>query len=359
MADVFRKEVLPGLFIVAATALLIVLVFTIKPPGGMENTYTLRVRFDTIAGLRENAPVWFAGLEKYKDMDVGRVKEIGIVTAQTPENGKEQFLIEVTLEINDVITLTEGTQFRIATKGLAGYPHVEILPGPSDADKLAYDKVHPGNKPPDDLFTTVQELSQIVKAMELDKLGPKIHRAVENIGDLAEELENTTKDVREIVQDVKKEKSVQQILSNFKTASDKSVTLIDTATTTMNDAKVFFTKINGTVDSVNTIIDENRADMRTMIANLSQVSQKLNKNLFKTLDKIDTLVAGINSFLVENKEEIRSIITNLRMTTQNAKLFTQDIKMNPWKLLFRSKEKKTKDRLTPELDRGLITGEEN
>ncbi len=339
MADVFRKEVVPGIFIVLAITLLGVLVFNIKPPGGLENPYTVKVRFDSIAGLRENAPVWFAGVEKYKGKDVGRVKEMHIVTAANPKTGEEQFLIEVSLEINEVIRLTEGTQFRIASKGLAGYPHVEILPGPSTERLLALEQVHPGNKPPDDLFTTVQELSQIVKDMELDKLGPKVHRAVENIGDLTEELTYTAKDVKEIVAAVKEDKSIEETLNNLKVASAKLSGTLD--------------NVDGTLGRLDGILDDNRENIHSMIVSLDEFSHKLNTDLFDTLKKFDTLLTGISTFLSENKEEINAIITNLRMTTQNAKLFTQDIKMNPWKLLFRSKEKKQQDRLIPQADKGL------
>ena len=339
MADVFRKEVVPGIFIVLAIALLGVLVFNIKPPGGLENPYTVKVRFDTIAGLRENAPVWFAGVEKYKGKDVGRVKEIHIVTAPNRVTGEEQFSVEVSLEINEVIRLTEGTQFRIASKGLAGYPHVEILPGPSTGRLLALEQVHGGNRPPDDLFTTVQELSQIVKAMELDKLGPKVHRAVENIGDLTEELTYTATDVKEIVAAVKEDKSIEETLKNLKVASAKLTETLD--------------RVDGTLGRVDGILDDNRENIHSMIVSLDEFSGKLNTDLFDTLKKFDNLLTGISTFLTENKEEINAIISNLRMTTQNAKLFTQDIKMNPWKLLFRSKEKKQKDQLSPQADKGL------
>ncbi|MDX9702005.1 MAG: MlaD family protein [Candidatus Auribacterota bacterium] len=355
MADVFRKEIVPGLFIVVAICLLIVLVFTIKPPGGVLKPYTIKVRFDTIAGLRENAPVWFAGVEKYKGLDVGRVKNIHIVTAQNPVTGEEQFLIEVNLEINELIRITEGTQFRIASKGLAGYPHVEIIPGPSTGRLLSLEQVHHGNRPPDDMFTTMQELSQIVKAMELDKLGPKIHRAVENIGNLTEEITYAATDIKEIVASIKEDKSVVDTMNNLKTATAKSITMIDSANETLGDAKVFFTKINGTVERVDSILDENRDKINSMITSLDEVAQKLNTDLFETLDKFDTLLTGISVFLADNKEEISAIITNLRMTTQNAKLFTQDIKMNPWKLLFRGKEKDQRDQLRPQPDKGLIT----
>lgn len=346
MSNFFRREVLPGLFIVIAVILLVILIFTIKPPGMMNKTYDLRVRFDTIAGLRENAPVWFAGVEKYQGRDVGKVKQIKIISVPDNESEGNKVQIEVLLAVNRQIPLKVGLQFRIATKGLAGYPHVEIIPGRPDAPDIDRSGIINGNRPPDDMFTTMQELTDIVKAMKLDVLGPKIHRTVEKIGDLSENLNYTVQDVRHIVANLKEEKNVEKIMANLKQVTAK-------ANITVDELNSFITKLDGTRNKVDLILDENREDIKTIFTNVADFSVTLNTKLDNTITNIDILATNINKFLKENKDDIKDILVNLKLTTQNAKLFSQDIKMNPWKLLFKTKEKKLKQMLKPLSDKGV------
>ena len=336
MTNFFRREVLPGLFIVIAGILLVVLIFTVKPPGMMNQTYDLKVRFDTIAGLRENAPVWFAGVEKYQGKEVGKVKQIKIISVPDESTDGNKVQIEVLLAVNRQIPLKEGLQFRIATKGLAGYPHVEIIPGRPDAPDIDRNAIIEGNRPPDDMFTTMQELTDIVKAMELDKLGPKIHRAIEEIGNVAENLDYTTADVRKIVANVREKENIEQIMANLQEVTGK-------AKVTVDKANSFITKIDGTREKVDGILDENREDIKTIFTNAANLSNTLNDKMDTTITNINSLVTGIDVFLKDNKDDIKDILVNLKLTTQNAKLFTQDIKMNPWKLLFKAKEKKPQD----------------
>jgi len=290
--------------------------------------------------------VWFAGVEKYQGKEVGKVKQIKIISVPDGSSEGNKVQIEVLLAVNQQIPLKEGLQFRIATKGLAGYPHVEIIPGRPDAPDIDRTAIIEGNRPPDDMFTTMQELTDIVKAMELDKLGPKVHRAVEKIGNVAENLDYTTKDVRDIVSNVKDQENIEQIMVNLEQVTDK-------AKVTVEQVNSFIVKLDNTRGKVDGILDENRDDIKTIFTNVADFSVVLNSKLDNTITNIDSLVNNINKFLKENKDDIKDILVNLKLTTQNAKLFTQDIKMNPWKLLFKAKEKKPQDMLKPLQDKGV------
>jgi len=331
VADYFRKEALPGVFIIAAGLFLMILLFSIHPRGA-GGGYEIKVVFDNIAGLKESASVWFLGVEKYQGLEIGKVKTIKIINGQA---GSE-YKIEVTLKINKVIPLKEGTRFRIASQGLAGYPHIEILPGPVDGKDIPHDKPLRGNTPPNDMFTTLQELSDIVKAMELEKLTPEIKRTVVKFGDFAEELEVLTSDFAEIVKEIKEKDDIPVIVANVRTVSEKAVLTVD--------------RTNKLVSKIDGVIDENRSEIKSIISNFAEFSAKMGPQFSETVSKIDALITGIDTFLKENKEEISAIFVNLRATTQNTKLFTQDIKLNPWKLLKKSKEKKPV--LKPELYKG-------
>lgn len=69
------------------------------------------------------------------------------------------------------------------------------------------------------------------------------------------------------------------------------------------------------------------------------------EELFQTVDEgvgeLKDLVANVNNAVVDNRGHLDNSVANLESATQNLDDFTEDIKANPWKLFFRSKEKKT------------------
>ena len=58
------------------------------------------------------------------------------------------------------------------------------------------------------------------------------------------------------------------------------------------------------------------------------------------LKETTKLVKTINSSVAGNKERIDEIIKNLELSSKNFEEFSADIKRHPWKLLFKTKERK-------------------
>ena len=75
------------------------------------------------------------------------------------------------------------------------------------------------------------------------------------------------------------------------------------------------------ITNLNKAVDENRASLKSAIANLDKV-----------LGNANEAVAG-------NKDSLARTIKNFEVTSQNFEEFSDDLKRNPWKLLFRAKEK--------------------
>jgi len=61
-------------------------------------------------------------------------------------------------------------------------------------------------------------------------------------------------------------------------------------------------------------------------------------------NEIKKLAASLNFTLENNQDEISRIIANLEATSKNFEEFSQDIKWHPWKLIFKTKEKKPTDK---------------
>ena len=58
--------------------------------------------------------------------------------------------------------------------------------------------------------------------------------------------------------------------------------------------------------------------------------------------QVNKLIVNLNGTVDDNKESVSQIVKNLETTSKNFEEFSDDIKRNPWKLLFKTKEKPKK-----------------
>jgi len=111
-------------------------------------------------------------------------------------------------------------------------------------------------------------------------------------------------------------------------------------------------------------LDKLLIDGQEIALDVKQISQNINERLAKNRDAIDRIIANldvssahvtsITASLDErmriNHQRIDETLANLHSASTNLDQFTYDLKMNPWKLLYRSREKKQRsiDSLTQE-----------
>ncbi len=81
--------------------------------------------------------------------------------------------------------------------------------------------------------------------------------------------------------------------------------------------------------------------------NLKSISQNLDERLKVNSQSIDNIIKdlasishNVNERLTVNRQAIDEIVANLHSATMNLEEFSGDLKMNPWKLMYRSGEKK-------------------
>lgn len=95
-------------------------------------------------------------------------------------------------------------------------------------------------------------------------------------------------------------------------------------------------------------------DGQEIAAEIKSISKNINERLEKNKDYIDHIVMNLDSTMVHmnsltarlddslttNATNIDEIFLNVKSATKNMDLFTYDLKQNPWKLLYRTKEKR-------------------
>lgn len=82
---------------------------------------------------------------------------------------------------------------------------------------------------------------------------------------------------------------------------------------------------------------------------MDEMMEKANEiadNLNAGISDLRILTKNVDSTLVENRAQIDEIIKNMTVTSKNFEEFSDDIKRHPWKLLFKTKEKKPRDKGT-------------
>jgi len=87
-------------------------------------------------------------------------------------------------------------------------------------------------------------------------------------------------------------------------------------------------------------VNELTLEIKALTVNLNETVTENRESLEKTLANISTITDEIKLALKNNDTSLDNIIKNLDSSTENLDELTQDLKLNPWKLFFRTKEKK-------------------
>lgn len=101
------------------------------------------------------------------------------------------------------------------------------------------------------------------------------------------------------------------------------------------------------------LIDEGQEiaeHIKSIVTNIDE-RLKINKdaldetmlNLNLTMKDLSSLVDNLDERLSTNKDKIDSTVTNLHDLSVNLEELSYDLKLNPWKILYRSKDKNKKD----------------
>ncbi|MEE8360460.1 MAG: MlaD family protein [Candidatus Omnitrophota bacterium] len=82
--------------------------------------------------------------------------------------------------------------------------------------------------------------------------------------------------------------------------------------------------------------------MHSFMEAFSAKGETLIKELGETLTNIKSLSENVNNMVIENKDEINSIMQNVEVTTENLKELSTDLKSNPWKIITKPKDWKSR-----------------
>ena len=307
--DTRREQALVGLFVIVAAAVLIATVFGITGAFG-RTAKSFHAFFPFAGGLEVGSTVRYAGGPK-----VGRVEKLRI-DPQNPAN------IEITLAVHTDLPVKTDSHVRIMSMSPLGDNHLEIVPGSLQAP-LAKD----GATLPADRYLDLNAITE-----RINDMAPEAQQLLHSLNERATELKVTIARVNDLLNDENRSNlsgtlaqahqmlaenrpQIKATIGHLNATSEKLGPLLDDLRKTSAEA-------NKTLDHVDGLIGENRADVRQAVLELR-----------KSLTNVTDLTERIDQTLDVNSENIDEMLGNFRDASENLKEFTKTIRNKPYTLL--------------------------
>ncbi len=176
------SEVKSGFFILFSIAALLVMTFVVGGLTGGEKS-TWKIRFGYVGGLEKGAPVYYAGRE------VGKVVDLAV------ENGEERPIV-ITVEGPRNLAVRADSKAFVDTLGMMGEKLVEISPGKKTQPILAPGSTIEGEDPipMHEMISNLHSLTGEMMTMS-DSLNPMIKSLNEMMQKNAELIQSTLEHV--------------------------------------------------------------------------------------------------------------------------------------------------------------------
>jgi phospholipid/cholesterol/gamma-HCH transport system substrate-binding protein len=304
-----HEQALVGLFVLVAVAVLFVTVFSMSGAFARSTT-KYHAYFQFAGGIEPGATVRYAGGPK-----VGRVDSLKL----DPQNPAR---LDMVFSVQSDLPVKTDSYVKIMSMSPLGDNHLEIFPGTPQAQRAANGALLPSQKYVDFNALTAQ----------IDDLGPQVQDLLHNLNGRVTELKETVARVNDLLNAqnranlsatlaetrgsiAENRPELKATIKHLNEVSEKLQPLLDDFRKTSAEA-------NKTLDHVDSMIGENRADVRQAVIELR-----------RTLTNATDLTTRLDQTLDVNSENIDELLDNLRHVTENLKEFTATIKSRPYTLI--------------------------
>src|SRR5882762_10337922 len=277
------EQALVGLFVLVATAVLVGTVFAISGAFG-RSTHTFHSFVTFAGGIESGSGVRYSGGPK-----IGRVDRVRI-DPQNPARIEITFKVQSDLPVKAALA-PDGSQ-------LTAENYIDfnaITAQINDLGPHATELIATLNDRATELKVTVDRVNDLL--------------SVQNRANLSATLANTRGMLEE------NRPALHATLQHINSVSEKLEPLLQDFQKTSAEA-------NKAIDHIDSLIGENRADIRQAVAELR-----------RTLANTTDLTSHLNQTLDVNSENIDELLDNFRHVSENLKEFTNTIKSRPYTLI--------------------------
>jgi phospholipid/cholesterol/gamma-HCH transport system substrate-binding protein len=303
------EQTLVGLFVIVAAAVLIGTVFTISGAFG-RSVKTYHAYFGFAGGLEPGATVRYSGGPK-----AGRVEKLQI----DPKNPAR---LEITFSVQSDVPVKTDSKVKIMSLSPLGDNHLEVVPGSAGASVA-----------PDGAFIVAEDyLDFNALTKRINDIAPDAQQLLHTLNDRATELKVTVDRVNDLLNAQNRANlaatlattrgmleedrpQIKSTLNHLNAVTDKLQPLLDDFRKTTAEA-------NQTLDHIDSLIGENRADVHQAVLELR-----------RTLNNTTELTGSLNQTLNVNSDNIDALLDNLRQISENLREFSATIKARPYSLI--------------------------
>jgi phospholipid/cholesterol/gamma-HCH transport system substrate-binding protein len=299
-----REQAWVGFFVLIAAALLIGTVLavagTFSVSGVSHHAY-----FKSAGGLLPGATVRYAG------MKAGRVETVRV-------DPQDSTRIEVAFTVGHAIPVKTDSVAKITSLGPLDENYLELGTGTRGAPLAP-----PGSEVKSAATVGIADLGDMI-----GNLAPVAQQVLQNLNQRLTELQVTVARVDDLLNDrnraniseglgnlnamlAEDRPKVSATLSTVQAASAKIGPLLD-------DLKITMKQANDALSHVDSVVVENRQDIRAAVVELKQ-----------TLLTASSLMEQLKNTMDRNTDNIDEILVNLRVTTENTKQLTDSLKNRP------------------------------
>jgi len=304
-----REQAMVGIFVLIAGAVLVGTIFALTGAfGGSATTY--RAYFPFAGGLEPGATVRYAGGPK-----VGRVEKLQL-------DSKDSSRIEITFSVKSGLPVKTDSRVKIMSLSPLGDNHLEIVPGSEKAALAATGAILPS-----DPYVDFNALTA-----EITEIAPEAQQLLKTLNDRATELKVTVDRVNDLINPrnranlagtlaetrgmiAENRAQVKSTVQNLNSASQNLSPLLQ-------DLRKTAAQANEALNHVDSLIGENRADVRQAVVDLR-----------RSLATVTDLTARLDQTLDVNSENIDELLENLRHVSENLKQFNNTITTRPYTLI--------------------------
>jgi phospholipid/cholesterol/gamma-HCH transport system substrate-binding protein len=282
------KNLLIGIFVIAACALIVSFIFFLKPTVG-DGKKTYFVRFANINKISVGTRVTYAG------KPVGEVTEIRQIfdaREQPTDSIGRLYFYELVLKVDSSVEIYNTDEISLQTSGLLGEKSVAIIPKPAAKGQVAK------------LLT-----NQPIYAESVDPLENAMYR----VSELSETMEGTFRHITEWID--QHGQTMGDAIASFGSTMDEAHKAVETINNEMliEEFKKAATEFTGVAQRANTALDEMHQGMAftnisDVISNIKGITEGINNGegtvgrLIKEDDlykRIDTIMQKINILMTD------------------------------------------------------------
>lgn len=358
-----RNNVLAGLFVLAALALVMVVIIVMSNLGDAfikKHEYIVRFSIlDGAEGLDSGAPVKLGGQR------VGRVTAAKIHDSEI--SGEPDF-VDVTIQIPTKYTLYSDADVQLLKPLLGSGSSINIISltgmetagvqfqGPPqrlhNGDMIFGRLGPPGFLAPSD-YAKFQSILARVDRITAD-VEPRINTIMDNAGAAVADAKAITADARErwpvwsqqiadvIARVEKGSQSFDSIVTNLK---DIAAAVKDG----VEDARKL-------IDKSRAVVDDNRASIDAVVKNIKDVTDRVNGEWSakvtalldqgrEAMESAKATAKDVEMLVAKNKPQLDEMIADASLAAQQLKLTTVEVRASPWRLLYQPTKKELENEL--------------